>query len=321
MPSVVSITSMSVQEVQNFFGQVGTQESTSSGSGIIISQSDTELLIVTNNHVVEGSDNLTVTFADNTSVEANIKGTNSENDLAVIAVPLDSISDDTMNSIAIATLGDSDSVKVGEPAIAIGNALGYGQSVTTGIISATNRQIETSSGTTSTGLLQTDAAINPGNSGGALLNANGEVIGINSAKLAANEVEGMGYAIPISDVSDIITDLMNQTTKEKVDEAERGYLGIQGLDVTSETTQRFNMPEGVYVSEAIKGYGAEAAGITKGNVITGLDGDTIDSMETLQNKLQYYKAGEKVKVTVQIPGNDGEYKEKTVEVTLSEQPK
>ena len=321
MPSVVSITSMSVQEVQNFFGQVGTQESTSSGSGIIISQSDTELLIVTNNHVVEGSDNLTVTFADNTSVEANIKGTNSENDLAVIAVPLDSISDDTMNSIAIATLGDSDSVKVGEPAIAIGNALGYGQSVTTGIISATNRQIETNSGTTSTGLLQTDAAINPGNSGGALLNANGEVIGINSAKLAANEVEGMGYAIPISDVSDIITDLMNQTTKEKVDEAERGYLGIQGLDVTSETTQRFNMPEGVYVSEAIKGYGAEAAGITKGNVITGLDGDTIDSMETLQNKLQYYKAGEKVKVTVQIPGNDGEYKEKTVEVTLSEQPK
>ena len=321
MPSVVSITSMSVQEVQNFFGQVGTQESTSSGSGIIISQSDTELLIVTNNHVVEGSDNLTVTFADNTSVEANIKGTNSENDLAVIAVPLDSISDDTMNSIAIATLGDSDSVKVGEPAIAIGNALGYGQSVTTGIISATNRQIETSSGTTSTGLLQTDAAINPGNSGGALLNANGEVIGINSAKLAANEVEGMGYAIPISDVSDIITDLMNQTTKEKVDEAERGYLGIQGLDVTSETTQRFNMPEGVYVSEAIKGYGAEAARITKGNVITGLDGDTIDSMETLQNKLQYYKAGEKVKVTVQIPGNDGEYKEKTVEVTLSEQPK
>ena len=153
------------------------------------------------------------------------------------------------------------------------------------------------------------------------MNANGEVIGINSAKLAANEVEGMGYAIPISDVSDIITDLMNQTTKEKVDEAERGYLGIQGLDVTSETTQRFNMPEGVYVSEAIKGYGAEAAGITKGNVITGLDGDTIDSMETLQNKLQYYKAGEKVKVTVQIPGNDGEYKEKTVEVTLSEQPK
>ena len=321
MPSVVSITSMSVQEVQNFFGQIGTQQSTSSGSGIIISQSDTELLIVTNNHVVEGSDNLTVTFADDTSVEANIKGTNSENDLAVIAVPLDSISDDTMNSIAIATLGDSDSVKVGEPAIAIGNALGYGQSVTTGIISATNRQIETSSGSTSTGLLQTDAAINPGNSGGALLNANGEVIGINSAKLAANEVEGMGYAIPISDVSDIITDLMNQTTKEKVDEAERGYLGIQGLDVTSETTQRFNMPEGVYVSEAIKGYGAEAAGITKGNVITGLDGDTIDSMETLQEKLQYYKAGEKVKVTVQIPGNDGEYQEKTVEVTLSEQPK
>lgn len=321
MPSVVSITNMSVQQVQNFFGQTGTMEQESSGSGIIIAQNDTELLIVTNNHVVEGSNTLTVTFNDGTSLEASIKGTDAATDLAVIAVPLDSVSEETMDSIAIATLGDSTTLKVGEPAIAIGNALGYGQSVTTGIISATGRQLTAGEdGDQSIGLIQTDAAINPGNSGGALLNANGQVIGINSAKLAANEVEGMGYAIPISDVSDIITELMNQETKTKVDESEKGYLGIQGLDVTDETTQRFNMPAGVYVSETIEGSGAEAAGIKKGSIITDLNGTAIDSMETLQNELGYYKAGEKVDVTVQVPSETGEYNEKTVEVILGTQP-
>lgn len=321
MPSVVSITNMSVQQVQNFFGQSGTQEVESTGSGIIVSQNDTELLIVTNNHVVSGYDTLTVTFNDGTSAEANIKGTDAEHDLAVVAVSVDSLSQDTLDAISIATLGDSTKLKVGEPAIAIGNALGYGQSVTTGVISATERQIQTDGGVeSSVKLIQTDAAINPGNSGGALLNANGEVIGINSAKLAANEVEGMGYAIPISDVSDIITDLMNQDTKTKVAEDERGYLGIKGLDVTSETNQRFDMPEGVYVSEAIKGYGAEEAGITKGNVITAINGTSVSGMSDLQKELQYYKAGETIKITVQVPSEKGEYQEKTLEVKLSQKP-
>lgn len=321
MPSVVSITSMSIQQVQSFFGQYGTQEVQSSGSGIIIAQNDTELLIVTNNHVVEDSETLTVTFNDNTSVEANVKGTDATNDIAVIAVALDGISDDTKDAISIATLGDSTKLKVGEPAIAIGNALGYGQSVTTGIISAVDRQIMSSDGSgESVKLIQTDAAINPGNSGGALLNANGQVIGINSSKIASNTVEGMGYAIPISDVSEIITELMNQETKTKVSDEEKGYLGIQGLDVTEEATKRFNMPTGVYVSEALEGTGAEAAGIAKGNIITALNGTKIDCMETLQKELQYYRAGETVKVTLQVPTESGEYKEKTVEVTLSKQP-
>lgn len=322
LPSIVSITNMSVQEVQNFFGGISQQESESAGSGIIISQNDSELLVVTNNHVVEGSDTLTVTFNDGNSVEAQIKGTDSARDLAVVAVPLDKISDDTMNAIKVATLGDSDSLKVGEPAIAIGNALGYGQSVTTGVISALNRSVsETNEQTGETTesdakLIQTDAAINPGNSGGALVNASGEVIGINSSKLVGDSVEGVGYAIPISDVSDLIQNLMNQETKTKVAEKDQGAIGIKGMSVPAEYSKQLNMPEGVYVSEITKGGGAEAAGMTKGSVITAIDGTTVSSMDDLQEQLQYYAKGDKVSLTIQIPQSNGEYEEKTVEVTL-----
>ena len=312
LPSIVSITNMSVQEVQNFFGGISQQESESAGSGIIISQNDSELLVVTNNHVVEGSDTLTVTFNDGNSVEAQIKGTDSARDLAVVAVPLDKISDDTMNAIKVATLGDSDSLKVGEPAIAIGNALGYGQSVTTGIVSATGRTIDGFDGE----YIQTDAAINPGNSGGALLNANGEVIGINSAKINSSAVEGMGFAIPISDASDVIQNLMNKETRSKVSDEERGYLGIKGYDVSEEGAQMYNMPTGVYVKEVMSGGGAEKAGLTKGSIITGFEGSAISGMSSLQEQLQYYKAGEEVTLTVQIPDKNGEYTEKDIKVTL-----
>lgn len=312
LPSIVSITNMSVQEVQNFFGGTSQQESESAGSGIIISQNDSELLVVTNNHVVEGSDTLTVTFNDGNSVEAQIKGTDSARDLAVVAVPLDKISDDTMNAIKVATLGDSDSLKVGEPAVAIGNALGYGQSVTTGIVSATGRTIDGFDGE----YIQTDAAINPGNSGGALLNANGEVIGINSAKINSSAVEGMGFAIPISDASDVIQNLMNKETRSKVSDEERGYLGIKGYDVSEEGAQMYNMPTGVYVKEVMSGGGAEKAGLTKGSIITGFEGSSISGMSSLQEQLQYYKAGEEVTLTVQIPDKNGEYTEKDIKVTL-----
>ena len=312
LPSIVSITNMSVQEVQNFFGGISQQESESAGSGIIIRQNDSELLVVTNNHVVEGSDTLTVTFNDGNSVEAQIKGTDSARDLAVVAVPLDKISDDTMNAIKVATLGDSDSLKVGEPAIAIGNALGYGQSVTTGIVSATGRTIDGFDGE----YIQTDAAINPGNSGGALLNANGEVIGINSAKINSSAVEGMGFAIPISDASDVIQNLMNKETRSKVSDEERGYLGIKGYDVSEEGAQMYNMPTGVYVKEVMSGGGAEKAGLTKGSIITGFEGSSISGMSSLQEQLQYYKAGEEVTLTVQIPDKNGEYTEKDIKVTL-----
>ncbi len=312
LPSIVSITNMSVQEVQNFFGGISQQESESAGSGIIISQNDSELLVVTNNHVVEGSDTLTVTFNDGNSVEAQIKGTDSARDLAVVAVPLDKISDDTMNAIKVATLGDSDSLKVGEPAIAIGNALGYGQSVTTGIVSATGRTIDGFDGE----YIQTDAAINPGNSGGALLNANGEVIGINSAKINSSAVEGMGFAIPISDASDVIQNLMNKETRSKVSDEERGYLGIKGYDVSEEGAQMYNMPTGVYVKEVMSGGGAEKAGLTKGSIITGFEGSYISGKSSLQEQLQYYKAGEEVTLTVQIPDKNGEYTEKDIKVTL-----
>ena len=312
LPSIVSITNMSVQEVQNFFGGISQQESESAGSGIIISQNDSELLVVTNNHVVEGSDTLTVTFNDGNSVEAQIKGTDSARDLAVVAVPLDKISDDTMNAIKVATLGDSDSLKVGEPAVAIGKALGYGQSVTTGIVSATGRTIDGFDGE----YIQTDAAINPGNSGGALLNANGEVIGINSAKINSSAVEGMGFAIPISDASDVIQNLMNKETRSKVSDEERGYLGIKGYDVSEEGAQMYNMPTGVYVKEVMSGGGAEKAGLTKGSIITGFEGSSISGMSSLQEQLQYYKAGEEVTLTVQIPDKNGEYTEKDIKVTL-----
>ena len=313
MPSIVSITNMSVQEVQSFFGGTQQQESTSVGSGIIIGQTDSELLILTNNHVVEGNEKLTVSFVDNESVEANVKGTDSTKDLAVVAVKISDVKDSTMDEIAVATMGDSSKLEVGEQVVAIGNALGYGQSVTSGIVSATERTLDGYEGGT---LIQTDAAINPGNSGGALLNSNGEVIGINTAKVATDSVEGMGYAIPISDASDTIQNLMNQETKTKVSEAEQGYLGIQGVDVSDESAEMYNMPTGVYISDVVKNGGAQQAGLTKGSVITGLEGTTISDMNSLKEQLQYYRVGDKVKVTVQVPGNNGEYTEKTVEVTL-----
>ena len=322
MPSIVSITNMSVQEVQNYFGGTSKQESESAGTGIIISQNDSELLVVTNNHVVAGSDTLTVTFADGNSVEANIKGTDSEYDVAVVAVPLDSISEDTKKAISVATLGDSTELKVGEPAIAIGNALGYGQSVTTGVISALNRSVSETDQTTgettesSVKLIQTDAAINPGNSGGALVNASGEVIGINSSKLVGDSVEGVGYAIPISDVSDLIENLMNQETKTKVAEADQGAIGIKGMSVSTEYSQQLNMPEGVYISEVTKGVGAEKAGMTRGCIITGINGTTVSSMDDLQEQLQYYAKGDEVELTIQVPQSNGEYQEQSVNVTL-----
>ena len=334
MPSIVAITNKSVQEVQDYFSQFGfggqgqtqTQETESQGSGIIIGKNDSELLMVTNNHVVEGADTLSVCFIDNQVYEAAIKGTDPENDLAVIAVPLDSISDDTMSQIAVASIGDSDSLKVGEQVVAIGNALGYGQSVTTGIVSAVNRTLssdssdtqdsEASSGDSSSATyIQTDAAINPGNSGGALLNMNGEVIGINSAKLASTEVEGMGYAIPISRVSDIIDNLMNQTTRTKVDSDKQGTIGIKGINVTSDVQDKYGLPEGIYVSEVTSGSAADKAGITSGSVITKFDGKSVTDIESLQDLLQYYEAGETVELTLQVPDSDS-YKEKTVSITL-----
>lgn len=312
MPSVVSITNLSVQQVQSFFGGIQEQESKSVGSGIIISQNDSELLIITNNHVVEGNETLTVSFVDEESVEAQVKGTDAAKDLAVIAVQTKEIKDTTMEQIKVAALGNSDQLQVGESVIAIGNALGYGQSVTSGIVSATGRELDG----IDEKLIQTDAAINPGNSGGALLNANGEVVGINTAKVATDTVEGMGYAIPISSVSDIIENLMNQETKTKVSEAEQGQLGIQGVDVTADSSEMYNMPTGVYVSEVIAGGGAKKAGITKGSVITGINGTSIDGMQALKEQLQYYRAGETVKITVATPEKNGEYAKRDVEVTL-----
>lgn len=312
MPSVVSITNLSVQQVQSFFGGIQEQESKSVGSGIIISQNDSELLIITNNHVVEGNETLTVSFVDEESVEAQVKGTDAAKDLAVIAVQTKEIKDTTMDQIKVAALGNSDQLQVGESVIAIGNALGYGQSVTSGIVSATGRELDG----IDEKLIQTDAAINPGNSGGALLNANGEVVGINTAKVATDTVEGMGYAIPISSVSDIIENLMNQETKTKVSEAEQGQLGIQGVDVTADSSEMYNMPTGVYVSEVIADGGAKKAGITKGSVITGINGTSIDGMQALKEQLQYYRAGETVKITVATPEKNGEYAKRDVEVTL-----
>lgn len=314
MPSMVSITNMSVQEVQSFFGGVQQRESESGGTGIIIGKNDSELLIVTNNHVVEGAQTLTVSFVDDTAVEASLKGTDPSKDLAVVAVPLDSIESSTMEVIQIITIGDSNNLQVGEPVIAIGNALGYGQSVTKGIISALDRDLEMEGFDSK--LIQTDAAINPGNSGGALLNANGELIGINTVKVNANAVEGMGYAIPISDANEVIETLMNRTTRTKVPEDEQGYLGIQGVDVTSDSSQMYNMPTGVYIAEVVRKGGADNAGISKGSIITKFDGITIDSMATLQEQLKYFRAGEEVEIVIQVPASNGEYEEQTVAVTL-----
>lgn len=317
MPSIVAITNVSETEYQSYWsGRSQTYESTSCGSGFIVSQDDTYLYIATNNHVVEGATSLTVMFCDNTTVSAQIKGTDASTDLAVIQVEISNIEGDTMNNIKVATLGDSDSLKVGETSIAIGNALGYGQSVTTGCISALNREVsvqDATSGTSYTSeLIQTDAAINPGNSGGALLNAAGEVVGINSVKYADTSVEGIGYAIPINSAMPIIEDLI---TNEKVDSSESAYLGIAGVDVTSDVSQTYSMPLGVYVAQVTAGSAAEAAGIQKGDIITGFDDREINSMQELSSRLQYYKAGETVEVTIQRSAEGG-YAKQTITVTL-----
>ncbi|MCR4904269.1 MAG: trypsin-like peptidase domain-containing protein [Butyrivibrio sp.] len=321
MPSIVSINN-TYTSTATYFGQVYSEEQTASGSGIIVGQNDTELLIVTNYHVIEGADTLEVSFYDgdtdesnNTYVEAAVKGTDSDMDLAVIAVQLDDMTTDQMSMISIATLGDSDSLTVGEPAIAIGNALGYGQSVTTGVISALNRVIELDDESTGT-FIQTDAAINPGNSGGALLNTNGEVIGINSSKIGGSTIEGMGYAIPISTAIPIINELMNEETKIKVSTDEQGYIGISGVSVTSEVSQVYNMPQGVYVAQISDGGGAEAAGLQKGDIITAFNGEEISSMEDLKSKLEYYAIGSSVTLTVMRANSAGSYDEYTFEVTL-----
>ena len=317
MPSIVSITNKSVQEVQNYFdmfgmgGQLQEQEVESAGSGIIVGQNDTELLIVTNNHVVENADTLSVAFVDNEVYEAAIKGTDADNDLAVVAVKLKDISDDTMSEIKAIQLGDSENLQVGEQVVAIGNALGYGQSVTTGIVSAVDRQLDEAS----CNLIQTDAAINPGNSGGALLNMQGQLVGINSAKLASTEVEGMGYAIPVSVAQPIMEDLMNRTTREKVSEDQASSIGIKGVDVDSETAETYGMPQGAYVAEVNEGSAAEKAGLKEGMIITKFDGTSVKSMSDLKAQLAYYAAGETVKLTVSVADN-GEYQEKDLQITL-----
>lgn len=317
MPSVVSITTKSIQEVQNYYGMFGMyggyapsqeEEVEGSGSGIIIGKNDEELLIATNYHVVEGADTLSVSFIDNSAYEGTVKGYEENKDLAVVSIPLEDISDDTMDQISIATIGSSDDLVVGEQVIAIGNALGYGQSVTTGIVSAKNRRMDSASGSFSSdeddtkngvNLIQTDAAINPGNSGGALLNMNGEVVGINSAKLASTEVEGMGYAIAVSDVSDILENLMNEEPREKLEEGENGVLGISGRTV-SEEGQVYGIPQGVFVGEVTEGGPAEEAGIKVNSIITEFAGKSVVSIEQLVNYLQYYEPGEEVEVVLQV---------------------
>ncbi|WP_051538187.1 S1C family serine protease [Butyrivibrio proteoclasticus] len=313
MPAMVMIHNNFMTSA-NYFGYSQSEEATASGSGIIVGQNDTELLVATNYHVIEGADSLEVIFCDDAVVPAVVKGTDSDMDLAVIAVNLEDISADTINTIKVATLGDSETLKLGEPAIAIGNALGYGQSVTTGVISALNREVEIEEGVTKT-FIQTDAAINPGNSGGALLNINGEVIGINSNKLGGDVVEGMGYAIPISVAKPIIEELMNEETRYKVDESERGYVGIKGVMVTSDVNSYYGLPEGIYVAEVVPGGAAEAAGMKKGDVIVEFEGKEISSMEDLTTRLEYYAAGTTVTIKVMREGDDG-YEEVELQVTL-----
>lgn len=312
--SVVAITNQSVQEVQTMFGTM-QQQSTGSGSGVIIGKNDTELLIATNNHVVSGAESLTVCFNDDKDAvfDAKIKGTDADNDLAVIAIKLSDISEDVLNSISVATLGDSTQMEVGDQVVAIGNALGFGQSVTSGVISALDREV-TIDDTTAT-LMQTDAAINPGNSGGALFNMKGEVIGINSAKYASDQVEGMGFAIPMAKAQSIIENLMNQETRDKLT-SDYGFLNITGQDVSSDVAEMYSIPEGVYVSRTTDGGAAANAGIQKGDIITKLGNTTITSISQLKEELQYYKAGETVEITLQRNTDNKGYQEQTVKVTL-----
>ena len=331
MKSVVAITTKSVQDVQSYLGAYGfggsqgfttQQEVEGSGSGIIVGKNDDNLLIATNYHVVSGADTVSVTCIDGETYEATVNGYDEDKDLAVVSVALSDISDDTMDQIQVATMGSSDDLKVGEQVVAIGNALGYGQSVTTGIVSAKNRKLnsdgsEESEDSDAVNLIQTDAAINPGNSGGALLNMDGEVVGINSAKLASTEVEGMGYAISISDVTDTLEQLMNETPRDKVDN--HGVLGITGMSVSEEASQYYGVPEGVLVSEVTEGGAADKAGIKTKSIITEFDGKRVRSIDELVSRLEYYEPGEKVDVTIEVANGDS-YKEKTVTVTLGENP-
>ena len=316
MPACVSITNNFTQTVQDFWGQTYSQDETASGSGIIIGENEQELLIVTNNHVVDSTEQLYVQFIDGETVEAQVKGTDASADLAVVAVKLDTIADSTKQEICIARMGDSDSLKIGEPAIAIGNALGYGQSVTTGVISALNRKIESSNSEEGTSLIQTDAAINPGNSGGALLNMRGEVVGISSNKIGGASIEGMGYAIPISTARPIIEDLMERQTRTKYSEEERGYLGISCINVTSDLSDNFSMPQGIFVAQVYSETGAETAGLVRGNIVVAFDGVTVQNQEELTKQMQYYKAGESVEITIMVNSANG-YQQKNVTVTLS----
>ena len=341
MPSVVAITTVSVQEIPSFFGYSSRQyKSASTGSGIIVGDNDDELLIATNNHVVDGATTLSVCFigddvanaetetvnaGDNgdlnveDAVSAKIKGTDADNDLAVVAVKKSDIPEDTLNQIKIAQIGSSDDLAVGQQVVAIGNALGYGQSVTSGWISALNRTISTDDGTNSTGLIQTDAAINPGNSGGALLNMKGELIGINSAKYADSAVEGMGYAIPISKAKPILEELMNRETREKVDSSKKGYLGVSLANLTTEAIEMYNMPTGAFVRNVEDDSPAQEAGICKGDIIVKFDGQKVSDGDDLLDKLQYYKSGEKVEAVIARATN-GEYEENTVELNLGTRP-
>lgn len=339
MPSVVAITTVSVQEIPSFFGYSSRQyKSASTGSGIIVGDNDDELLIATNNHVVDGATTLSVCFigddvanaetvnaGDNgdlnveDAVSAKIKGTDADNDLAVVAVKKSDIPEDTLNQIKIAQIGSSDDLAVGQQVVAIGNALGYGQSVTSGWISALNRTISTDDGTNSTGLIQTDAAINPGNSGGALLNMKGELIGINSAKYADSAVEGMGYAIPISKAKPILEELMNRETREKVDSSKKGYLGVSLASLTTEAIEMYNMPTGAFVRSVEDDSPAQEAGICKGDIIVKFDGQKVSDGDDLLDKLQYYKSGEKIEAVIARATN-GEYEENTVELTLGTRP-
>lgn len=318
MPSIVSITNLTTQEIELpywFGGSSYSQEVPSAGSGIIVARTDTELYIATNNHVVADATTLTVTFQDNESVTAEIKGTDPNTDLAVISVPISSIPGDTLNKIKVATLGNSEDLQVGEPAIAIGNALGYGQSVTTGVISALEREVtvmDQNGNAITNSLIQTDAAINPGNSGGALLNIKGEVIGINSVKYSDTKVEGMGYSIPISKADPIINDLI---VREAVDESESSYLGISGVDVSTEVSENYNMPRGLYITQVASGSAAEQAGIRQGDIITAFDGYEISSQDQLAERMRYYAAGTTVDITIKTADN-GEYVERIVSVTL-----
>lgn len=341
MPSVVAITTVSVQEIPSFFGYSSHQyKSASTGSGIIVGDNDDELLIATNNHVVDGTTTLSVCFigddvanaetetvnaGDNgdlnveDAVSAKIKGTDADNDLAVVAVKKSDIPEDTLNQIKIAQIGSSDDLAVGQQVVAIGNALGYGQSVTSGWISALNRTISTDDGTNSTGLIQTDAAINPGNSGGALLNMKGELIGINSAKYADSAVEGMGYAIPISKAKPILEELMNRETREKVDSSKKGYLGVSLANLTTEAIEMYNMPTGAFVRSVEDDSPAQEAGICKGDIIVKFDGQKVSDGDDLLDKLQYYKSGEKIEAVIARATN-GEYEENTIELTLGTRP-